>query len=175
MTADWQADTELPRNLLDDDFNENSTELPPSRRATESTPMAYLVAKHKLSMVFGLVLDHTSSTRLSSYEEVMRLDNLLQEAHDSIPPSLQMRPVTSSITDPPGLILRRLNLDLLFYKARCMLHRKYLVPARSNPQFSYSRESCINAALAILQYQSVINQEVRPEASYTGTDLWCLP
>ena len=47
------SDTELPSNLFDDEFDEDSTSLPPSRPATEATPISYMIAKGRLSFGFA--------------------------------------------------------------------------------------------------------------------------
>lgn len=162
MIKELQSDTAEPQNLLDDDFDEDMIELPAPRPDTDLTPILYVVAKKKLLSVFGSISDLTTSTQPSSYAEVMRLDRILNEARRAIPPGLQMRPMTKSIIDHPDVVMRRIYLDLIFHKAQCVLHRKYLIPARSNNQYDYSRQSCIEAALQILHHQSTLDQETQP-------------
>lgn len=147
MIKESQWDTAEPQNLLDDDFDEDVIELPASRPDTDLTPILYVVAKKRLLSVFGSISDLTTSTQPSPYTEVMRLDRILKEARLAIPPGLQMRPMTKSIVDPPDVVMRRIYLDLIFHKAKCVLHRNYLIPARTNNQYIYSRQSCRDAAL----------------------------
>lgn len=162
MINDSQSDTAEPQNLLDDDFDENMIELPAPRPDTDLTPIQYVCAKKRLLSVFGNISDLTTSTQPSSYTEVMKLDRILKEARLAVPPGLQMRPMTKSITDSADVVMRRIYLDLIFLKAKCVLHRKYLIRARSNNQYGYSRQSCKEAALQILQHQSTLNQETQP-------------
>jgi hypothetical protein len=58
--------------------------------------------------------------------------------------------------------MRRIYVALLYQKARCVLHRKYVLPARTNSSFTYSRTTCLEAALQILQYQQILDQETQP-------------
>ena len=162
MVQEWQSDTAEPHNLLDDDFDEDMVNLPTPRPNTDLTPIVYVVTKNRLMSVFGMISDLTTSTQPSLYTEVMRLDRILHEARSAIPPGLQLRPMTKSITDHPDVVMRRIYLALIFHKAQCVLHGKYLVSARSNSQYIYSRQSCIEAALKILEHQSTLHQETQP-------------
>lgn len=162
MIKNWQSDTAEPRNLLDDDFDEDLTELPTPRPDTDLTPMVYFVTKNKLLSVCAEISDLTTSTRPSSYAEVIRLDQLLHEARRAIPSGLQLLPMSSSITDNSNIVIKRIYLALVFHNAQYVLHRKYLLAARSDTQYAYTRQSCIEGALQILQHQSVLNQETQP-------------
>jgi hypothetical protein len=50
---------------------------------------------------------------------------------------------------------------IVYLKAQCVLHRPYLVRARDNPRFTYSRRTCIDAALQLLEFQAIIHNETR--------------
>ncbi|KAK9244839.1 fungal-specific transcription factor domain-containing protein [Lipomyces tetrasporus] len=161
MIKELQSDTAEPRNLLDEDFDENAVELPPPRPDTDPTPIKYLVAKNKLVSVFGMISDLTTSTRPPLYTEVMRLDRILHDVYRTMPHGLHMRPMTKSNMDSPDVIIGRIYVALLFHKSQCVLHWKYLLPARTDSSYAYSRTTCIEAALHILQYQWILNQETQ--------------
>ena len=42
-----------------------------------------------------------------------------------------------------------------------MLHRPYLVRARENPRFTYSRRTCIDSAMELLSFQTILHTETR--------------
>lgn len=44
----------------------------------------------------------------------------------------------------------------VYHKAQCVLHRPYLGRARENPRFIYSRRACIDSAMELLRYQSMV-------------------
>ena len=161
MIKEGQSDTAEPQNLLDDDFNENMKTLPAPRPDTDMTPMIYRIVKNRLSTIFGMISDLTTSTRSSPYTEVLRLDTMLHKAYLAIPAGLQLRPMTKSIIDNADVVARRIYLALIFHKAQCVLHRRYLVQARSDSQYAYSRDSCVEAALNILQLQTVLHQAIQ--------------
>jgi hypothetical protein len=161
MILQSQCDTADPLNLLDEDFDENIVHLPPPRPETEHTTTQFLVTKNRLLSVFAAILDLASSPRPPSYREVMRLDRVLHDTYQTIPSGLRERPIAKSITDGPDMIARRILLALTFQRSRCILHRKYLIHARTESGYAYSRTSCIEAAREILHYQSILHQETQ--------------
>ncbi|GAQ11932.1 hypothetical protein ALT_9253 [Aspergillus lentulus] len=162
MIRTVDSDTELPRNLYDDDFDENCKELPPSRPANEPTPISYLIAKARLAYAFGRVTELTSSVQSESYDKVMELDAELRRARDLIPEHLVIRPFEECQLDPSNLIMSRFGIMSVYHKAQCVLHRPYIVLARGNPRFTYSRKTCIDSAMELLRFQSMLHAETRP-------------
>lgn len=156
-TAD--SDTELPRNLYDDDLDEDCHELPPSRPPNEPTPISYLIAKARLTFAFGRVIEYTSAVKSGSYETVMEIDADLHRALDLIPEHLHIRPMEECQLETASLILSRFAVNSVYHKAQCVLHRRYLIPARENPRFAYSRQTCLDSAMELLSYQSILHTE----------------
>ena len=58
--------------------------------------------------------------------------------------------------------MRRYTLELLYQKARCVLHRRYLAQARTDLRYAYSQSVCISAAKEILRHQVDIYNESQP-------------
>ncbi|KAL3464332.1 hypothetical protein BJX64DRAFT_275832 [Aspergillus heterothallicus] len=112
-----------------------STTLPPSRPGTDFTPVSYLIA---------------------------RLDHQLNEAYTAAPPNLQFRGVDQSVTELPMIIIGRYNLDILYQKARCVLHRSYPHDGRSDPRYASSRWICIDSAIKLLRHHATIDAQVQP-------------
>lgn len=156
------ADNQLPRNLLDEDFDENSQTLPPSRPDTDFTPVSYLIAKSRIADVFGLITDHVASMEPSSYQSILQLDKELNKAYAAAPAHLQFRSVGQSVTEPPHIIMSRYNLEILYQKSRCVLHRKHLCEGRLDPRYTNSRCICIDAAMKLLRHQATIDTQVQP-------------
>lgn len=154
MIRETETDTAEPKNLLDTDFDENMAELPPPRPSTDATPVSYAIFKNRLLRVLGLIVDESTSINSLSYSDTMKLDVQVIATYDAFPPYLISRPLSASITDNPDVIMRRLMLETCFQKARCVLHRQYLIPAQTNPHYRYSRSSCIDAAMKLLSIQS---------------------
>ncbi|KGO78290.1 Transcription factor, fungi [Penicillium italicum] len=161
MIRGTDSDTELPRNLYDDDFNEECKELPPSRQLNEPTPISYLIAKARISYAFGHVVDQSSTVSSTPYEKVMEIDAELRQARDLIPDHLRIRPLEECQLDPVNLIMSRFFVMAVYNKAQCVLHRPYVVRARDNPRFTYSRRTCIDSAMELLQFQALLHAETR--------------
>lgn len=162
---DAQCDTELPRNLNDEDLDEKTAVLPQARPMNERTPVTYTIIKSRLISVFGRVVEKSYTAQggiRETYEDIMHLDEHLQNVHGSLPDFLRIRPISMSIMDPPDLIMQRYNLELLYQKTRCILHRRYLVIGRTNLRYAYSRWSCVDAARQMLQHQHDIYHETLP-------------
>ena len=157
-----ECDTEIPSNLYDEDFGEDCRTLPPSRPPTDPTPMLYYCHKFRTARLFGRVARHALSLRARSYEETMKLDQDLRNVHADAPPSLRIRSLSLSIADPPHVILNRLNLEVTHLKSLCVLHRNYLSHEKSNPEYDYSRRTCTDAALRLLNLQAELHVACQP-------------
>ena len=157
-----ESDTTSPRNLIDSDFDEDSTELPPSRPATEYTDMTYPIYKSGICRVFGLVARQAHSLHTPAYSEVMRLDNLLQEKWNAVPSFMKVRALEDCVTDPPHQVIQRFGIAALYQKSRCVLHRRYLLETVPKREHEYSRKNCLQAALALLEYQNAIWRGTQP-------------
>ncbi|KAF4445582.1 transcription factor, partial [Fusarium albosuccineum] len=159
--AEYQCDTRPPSNLLDEDFGPETTQLPPSRPETQLTPVLYTIAKSRLSLIFRTIFNHVSLGRVEAYEEIMTYDQRLHNAYRRLPAKLQIVALEDCITTPPSLLTRRYNLEFLFQKARCMLHRHHMSKSYEDPRYNYSRTACVDAAMTVLTHQANIFKEVQ--------------
>lgn len=156
------TNTALPSNLYDDELHEDLRQLPPSRPDTEITPASFMIATAQRCAIFAEIIETVQVFKCSGYEEIMRLDQRLRELQASTPPHLRMRPMEESARDTSSLIMQRYHLDLLFLRSQVVLHRKFLVPSRIHPRFSYSRRTCIDASMTMLAHQAALHTESRP-------------
>ncbi|KAF2093894.1 hypothetical protein NA57DRAFT_68922 [Rhizodiscina lignyota] len=132
MIPTAQTDTSLPRNLREDDFDEDMGGLPPSRPIDDATTISFYLVKAPLVEVFGRVASHLQTVHMS--DELMKtLDAELQAAWDGVPAYYRVRPIDESLIDPAQIHLT----------AVCILHRKGLVLARSHEQFNWSRKASV--------------------------------
>ncbi|OJJ47814.1 hypothetical protein ASPZODRAFT_63268 [Penicilliopsis zonata CBS 506.65] len=164
MLREGQSDTAEPHNLLDEDLDEFMTELPPSRPDTMPTLIGAIVAKCRLVAAFGKIADlNLTTTDSVPYAKIQELDTLLNETYRNIPDWLQVLPMTASPTDSPLMIISSIFMTLNFHKAQCALHRRYLRCTSPDSELhAYSRTTCIDAALTILQCQQTLDRELRP-------------
>lgn len=155
------TNTEIPRNVYDDEIYEDMKTLPQSRPNMEATPVSYLISKTQLVDTLGDVVELVQSLTCSSYEEVMKLDQRLREQQATMAPHLKLKSMEESARDPSSLIMQRFTLDLLYLKSLCVLHRKFLAASRENSRLAYSRRTCIDASMTMLQHQATLHNECR--------------
>lgn len=166
-----EYDTEPPSNLFDTDFDETCKMLPPSRPPSDPTPMLYYCYKSRLAKMLRRVIRHALALKPTSHEDTMKLDRDIHEMHTEIPPSLRMRSFSSQFMDPAYVIVDRLNIDQMYLRCLCVLHRKYLSQDRSNPTFDYSRKTCTDAALKMMKYQADLHIACQPGGQFSN-DGW---
>jgi len=155
------SDTELPRNIYDDEFDEDSTSLPPSRPATEATPISYMIAKGRLSFGFGRVLEEVNGVNRKGYDEVLKIDRGLRDIYESIPEHLKLRPMSEQTLAPISLIVARFSLATVYHKSQCVLHRRFMRLARNNNRYTHSRRTCLDSAMQLLSFQAIQHQQSR--------------
>lgn len=162
MIYDHDCDTQLPNNIFDEEFSVDTKVLPPSRPDSEPTPVSYMIAKVKLCLELGNILQATNRVgKQVSYDEILRFDARLRELREELPPHLKMQSLEGS-NDPLTLIVARFNVDILYLKIMCILHRKYLTRSRQNPRYAHSRRSAIEASLEMLNHLQVLHRESQP-------------
>lgn len=162
-------DTLTPRNLLDSDFDEDTSVLPPSRPETEPTQILYFIVKSRLMTSFGRVCAHALSFRDCSRQEIMDLDAEVRAVYKTVPEVLHIKPMSHSFADPNYLIMVRLNCEFLHQKCLLVLHRKYMTQG-DHPE---STEAAIAAATAITTYMLDIYKEFKP-GGQLHNDRWML-
>ena len=160
-----ECDSTPPRNVNEDELFEEMTELPPSRPESEYTDLSYFVVKHRVMLAYGKVIEFLHVLEPQPYEEVLRLDTLLRETLESVPPHLRLYAFdeTQDIV-PPHRIMERCKINAFSHKAVCLLHRKYWneVPPNSTQLNNYSRERCVGSSIALLDQQAAMHQACRP-------------
>ncbi|PLB51403.1 hypothetical protein P170DRAFT_433411 [Aspergillus steynii IBT 23096] len=155
-TIQSSSDTDEPRNLTDDDLDPSMTTLPLARLPTEKTHILFPATLNRIMFVGAEIIGKVCSVRGVPYDEVRRLDATLRQLRATVPAPLRFQPLGDSIADAPTTIMDRYNIDLMYQKARCDLHRRYLAQHRLDPKYAYSRRECLDAARRVLQHQSDI-------------------
>ncbi|KAK7413984.1 hypothetical protein QQX98_007167 [Neonectria punicea] len=162
LIKQWQTDTTEPSNLQDSDFGKETASMPPPRPEADLTPMLYRLVKARIMTTIGFIWDFAADARPYTYAEVMTMNTKLEDAHSSIPECLKWRSMTHCITDSPQVIIQKVFLEIIFYRARIVLHRGYLHYSPTKPLGGNSRQICLDAALQLLDYQHMLQEETKP-------------
>ncbi|BCS17381.1 fungal specific transcription factor domain-containing protein [Aspergillus puulaauensis] len=164
--TDTHIDTKQPSNLRDCDFDEDTSEMPPLRPETEWTPILPLIARGRLITALGLICDVNTDINPLSYEQVLKVDALLEDVHNrAIPPVLRWGTKPNAITDSPNLVVQRISVETTYYKSRILLYRRSLISYPGRQAQEQGRESvriCLDSALKILSFQEMLHEESRP-------------
>ncbi|KAK1461062.1 fungal specific transcription factor [Colletotrichum melonis] len=147
MVRDGEFDTAEPRNLNDEDLHGEMTSLPPPRPETEHTTALGIIARRRLLIALGTISDLAASLSPSSYADIMRLDGILEQAYNNIPPPLRMKSMASSVTDSPQVIMARLFLRHMFCEGKIMLHPTMVLCSLVYQRQTLGRENEILTAL----------------------------
>jgi hypothetical protein len=153
------SDTELPRNIYDDELEETKS-LPPSRPRFEATPMSYMIAKARMTFLFGQIVERTQSvSNPPLYEETLAFDRELRDMRSQHPPLFQMRSFQDSARDSANIIMQRLCLEMVYLRTLFVLHRRFVAKGRENPRYSFSRRTCLDASMELLDHQATLHRE----------------
>lgn len=164
-------DTKFPSNLLDSDFDEDTSTLPPSRPEADLTQILYFVVKARIIDVYTKICSHSISfPRVPpTAAEIMSLDRQIRAQAETIPESLRIRPISQSIVDLGYEVMARLNLSFLWRKSLCVLHRKYMAASANN----YSYQTCVEAASSMCASLVDVFPEFQPGGAFEN-DNWML-
>lgn len=165
ITAGIESDTELPRNLTDEDFNEITETLPPGRPDSEQGPLTYFNWKTTLGQAFRQIAVQAHSLAPANDADTMRLGAMLEKVWLRLPSFLKVKPLDECITDDPLLVMERLSICSVYHKGRCVLYRQYLTTLSSESYHNYGRNSCLDAALALMGFQRMHYEATRPGAT----------
>jgi hypothetical protein len=161
-----ECDVIPPSNVYEEELYEGMEKLPASRPLTEATPISYFVTKYYVMRAYALVIESLHVIQTQSYAEIMRLDSMLMDAREMIPPHLQVRPLDQMIRDPPSRLMERYLLTIFYHKAICLLHRKHWgMKQEGAPEacaFYYSRKTCVSSSMVLLDIQASMHRACRP-------------
>jgi Fungal specific transcription factor domain len=156
-------DTKLPRNLLDDDFDESSPDLPPSRPETDVTRVLYFIVKTRLMTVFAQIYSKALSLKGIEFQDIVTLQFENQKQYDLIPQSMRIRPISQSFTSPNHVIMTRLNCEFIFQRGMCILHRQGMVKGNA-----LSRDVCVRASMTMIGHLADLHKEFQPTGQLEG-------
>ena len=161
IIKDSQCDTRPPAIWSDDASSLERGQVPIERPLTDASPLFHIVQRNNIIKVAAEIYDATEAGPPSS-AVIATLAIKLEKAVDAIPAWLKYKPLETSIADNPVTVLHRMFLDILIHKAVYLLHRRSFVKGYVGEETTESNELCIKAALAILDHQRRMDEEIQP-------------
>ncbi|KAH7374187.1 fungal-specific transcription factor domain-containing protein [Cadophora sp. MPI-SDFR-AT-0126] len=162
MVSCISSDSMPPKNLRDEDFDEDSAEVPPSRPESELTPMSYTISKGRICQIVSKIAALANLVTDPLYDEVLDLDRLLYEAWSQVPQFYKLDLSDLSITESPDIIIKKYSIEILYHSSRCMLHRRFLLMQKANPEYGYSKVAGLDASIQLLRCQASIHEAASP-------------
>lgn len=161
LLSQLHYDTHVPRNLDDDDFGEDTTELPPSKPQSEYTSSFQNLAHQSLPLRLELSRLLTGPLSDIDYDQVIRYTNGLTQEIDTLP-SWDMGGATdggissgsgsgsgSKLASKNALIAYTL-LHVQLRQYIIPLHQPYLKLRKQNSKYQYSEIIYYNAVREIV-------------------------
>ncbi|KAK0626810.1 fungal-specific transcription factor domain-containing protein [Immersiella caudata] len=147
ILSSLQQDTEPPSNIDDDEFDEDTTALPPSKPSTEYTFSSFQsLSRQSLALRLELNRVLAGPPEELDYEQVIRYTNEINQEIDSLP-SWDVVPgdrVRQGVLKTPLLAYTLLHIQLRQYIIP--LHQPYLKLRKTNSKYQYSEIIYYNAA-----------------------------
>ncbi|KAL6858413.1 N-terminal binuclear Zn cluster-containing protein [Trichoderma novae-zelandiae] len=161
LVSQLHFDTNPPRNLDDEDFDESSTVLPPSKPPKEYTFSSFQnLARRSLPLRLELSRLLTGPVSEIDYDQVIRYTNDLTHEIDALP-SWDMNPESNSDSKKNPLIAYTL-LHVQLRQYITPLHQPYLKLRKQNSKYQYSEIIYYNAARdMVLLHDKLYEQGVR--------------
>ncbi|KAL2024115.1 hypothetical protein VTK56DRAFT_9895 [Thermocarpiscus australiensis] len=155
-------DVNPPRNIDDDEFDEDTKELPPSRPPTEYTFSSYQhLSRQSLPLRLELSRVLTGPPEELDYDRVIRYTNEINQEIDSLP-SWDVSEAASGqgVLKKPLLAYTLLHIQLRQYIIP--LHQPFLRLRKTNSKYQYSEIIYYNAARdMVLLHDKLAQQGVR--------------
>jgi len=154
-------DVDAPRNLDDEDFDEDTTELPPSKPITQYTYASYQhLCRQSLALRLELSRILTGPPDDIDYDQVIRYTNEITQEIDSLPSWDINANGAGETKRKPLLAYTFLHIQLRQYIIP--LHQPYLKLRKTNSRYQYSEIIYYNAARdMVLLHDKLAEQNIR--------------
>jgi hypothetical protein len=160
LLSQLHYDTNPPQNLDDEDFDDTTTTLPPSKPDTEYTFSSFQhLARQSLQLRLELSRLLTGPASVIDYDQVIRYTNDLTQEIDALP-SWDMNVDNTKCKKNPMTAYTLLHVQLRQYIIP--LHQPYLKLRKQNSKYQYSEIIYYNAARDIvLLHDKLYEQGIR--------------
>lgn len=157
MTPDVDFAPLMPANIDDADFDESSSQLPPSKPLTEYTDsLGLIVLASSLSQRIKAVnlAQHTHFN--DNIGEHVAQGRELETLFTRLP--VWFIPSSELWCKNPAFVLNRVTLDLFLRRPLLRLYRSVLAGHNSDdPAFEHTQRVCLDSYLQILSYQDIFD------------------
>jgi hypothetical protein len=160
-------DPRPPFNLDDRDIGPNIDQVPPTKPHTQWTDMSFLSLLQDSVKLRMEIVHFVASPGEKSYQQALRLTADMRQACRKLAGFTQ-----SCKASPSGLGLRPTEfhkrfLEMEFRRYILALHAPFIVQARKDPRFFYSRKASLESAMVIASYADNLNLPAIPADEFS--------
>lgn len=161
---------EPPRNIDDDEFDENSKELPPSKPRSEYTFSSYQhLSRQSLDLRLDLIRVLNGPSEKLDYEQIIRYTNEINSEIDSLPSwDVIEADAPTGVLKKPLLAYTLLHIQLRQFIIK--LHHPYLKLRKDNSKYQYSEILYYNAARDMVLLNDKLAQQGIRTLNYLRED-----
>ncbi|GAA5887983.1 hypothetical protein JCM6882_000825 [Rhodosporidiobolus microsporus] len=143
------SSTRLPLDLLDEQLEPTEGDAASDRSKHGESRMGFLLLRLRLAQLSEQITLEVFGRRPITYSRILELDSKLRQHQQNLP--LQFR--LGASTDP--LVVGRAALiELSILEELQRIHRPYLSRSLSDSRYAFSRKTCVDTALRILEIHS---------------------
>ncbi|KAK7989113.1 hypothetical protein PG989_009428 [Apiospora arundinis] len=146
LIRDNVSDTQLPGNYAENDFDPSTTQLPMPRPDTEMTPLLYTISKTRLVRVIGMIMEHVTEVQTPSYEDVIRIDAMLDEVYANMPEVFRWEGISESILSSTAIVSQKF----------------FLGNKKNRENTNIPEKTALEAGLSILRLHHLVVEESKP-------------
>lgn len=97
------------------------------------------------------------------YSDILAIHSQIDSARAEIPLCLKWRGLSNSLAVQPRMLIKQIFLETNILSMRILLHKRFMVASQHQPQYSFSRSSCVSAGMEILKLQQLVDDETQLE------------
>lgn len=147
------TDCDAPSNVNDADFDENTRVAPVALSETVCTQTSIqILLRRSLRLRLEVMQFLNNFGENLSYEKALRLSSELKSVCHANSIFLQQHLNTSNDGTPGPTVFHKKLLDMIFWQPILLLHRPFMMRARSDPQFHFSRKAGLESAMVLLSH-----------------------
>ena len=147
-----EYDTLPAGNYYEDQLYPEMRTLPAEQPRDAPTFISFWIAGDLLCRPFRAIVESMNVLHGTPYSQVLALSQQLDDGRSQIAPHLRNESAHPASNDGKG-ILKRIQLDQVYHKGMCVLHRKHMAEGLRNRTYRPSTDACIQSALALLRCQ----------------------
>ncbi|KAK1490072.1 hypothetical protein CTAM01_10922 [Colletotrichum tamarilloi] len=168
IISDGTWNTRPPGNIPDADLDHGCAQLAVPRADNEMTEVSFLLARYKMSLATGRLVDLSLTNKLESSEDVRNAESRLETTWVSMPESFKFTSLSHCLSDNSVSLAHRIMITSLYNKSRIILYQRQLRKFASKPRavhedwVSSAGHMCLEAALEIIKQLVFLDIESQP-------------